>query len=362
MFREYQDARIQRNLKIVKIFSIIALILWAICTVAYLTSKWYPFELMKAHPNQISSSYITLFWGGEDIWMRMLTEKGGSNYDLWSEEISCDSIYCEGYLLLVLLIYSFSKITVQKTVLSKEPNEDTGDYMDERNLLPTAKVRTKQYAQKRSVESKLNNDFANTLVCVVLSMIPVAIFISLLFAVMIASLAGTIGDIAGGVRIASSHLGFMFLSHIFLIISSGFLIQNCVLIKREWKRSPPQFLLEEQQKAAEERQKAEAEARKQKAEQDAAACKALLEECGMQFFIEYYPQIKRLPLRDVIVSDHYFPEREVRLTAAKKIVDSGLSECALRYIIENYGDIFSSETIDRAKSILDEIENEKKEK
>lgn len=353
MFREYQDARIQRNLKLVKMFSLIALIFWASCTVVYLTSKWYPFELMKAHPNQISSSYITLFWGGEDIWMRILTEKGGSNYDLWSEEISRDGIYCGGYLLLVLLTYSCSKITVQRTVLSKEPNEDAGDNMDERKLLPAAKWQTKQYAQKRSVESKLNNDFSNSLLCVILSMIPVAIFISLLFAVMIASLAGTIGDIAGGVRIVSSHLGFMFLSHIFLIISSGFLIQNCVLIKREWKSSPPQFLIEEQQKAAE-------QAQKQKAEQDAAACKALLEECGMRFFIDYYPQIKRLPLRDVIVSDHYFPEREVRLTAAKKIVDSGLSECALRYIIATYGDIFSSETIDRAKSILDEIENEKK--
>ena len=79
----------------------------------------------------------------------------------------------------------------------------------------------------------------------------------------------------------------------------------------------------------------------------------------MQFFIEYYPQIKRLPIRDITVSDYYSSEREVRLTAAKKFVDSGLTECALCYIIETYSDILSSEVIDRAKFILNEIENEK---
>lgn len=105
----------------------------------------------------------------------------------------------------------------------------------------------------------------------------------------------------------------------------------------------------------EEQQKAE----KQKREKDTVTCKELLEQCGMQFFIEYFPQIKRLPLRDVIVSDHYFPEREIRLTAAKKIIDLGLTECALRYIIETYGDTLPSETIARAQTILNEIENDK---
>lgn len=118
--------------------------------------------------------------------------------------------------------------------------------------------------------------------------------------------------------------------------------------------------VETAQKEAE-RQRKEKEI-KQKAEQDSATCKTLLEECGMQFFIEYYPQIKRLPIRDIKVSEHYFPEREARLTAAKKISDSGLTECALRYIIETYGDVFSSEVIGNAKTILNEIENEKKEK
>ncbi len=79
----------------------------------------------------------------------------------------------------------------------------------------------------------------------------------------------------------------------------------------------------------------------------------------MQFFIEYYPQIKRLPIPDINVSDHYFPERQVRLSAAKKIVDAGLTECALHYIIETFGDVLSGEVIERAKSLLEEIENKK---
>ena len=79
----------------------------------------------------------------------------------------------------------------------------------------------------------------------------------------------------------------------------------------------------------------------------------------MQFFIEYYPQIKRLPIPDINVSDHYFPERQVRLSAAKKIVGSGLTECALHYITETFGDVFSSEIIEQAKTILNEIENKK---
>ena len=103
----------------------------------------------------------------------------------------------------------------------------------------------------------------------------------------------------------------------------------------------------------------EERARKQKIEQDTATCKELLEQCGMQFFIRYYPQLKRLPISNITVSDHYFPERQVRLTAAKKIVDSGLEECALNYIIQTYGDVFSSEVIEQAKSILEEIKNEK---
>ena len=79
----------------------------------------------------------------------------------------------------------------------------------------------------------------------------------------------------------------------------------------------------------------------------------------MQFFLEYYPQLKRLPIRDITLSDHYAPERDVRLPPAKKIVDMGLTECAVHYIIETFGDVFSSEIIERAQSILDEIKNEK---
>ena len=36
-----------------------------------------------------------------------------------------------------------------------------------------------------------------------------------------------------------------------------------------------------------------------------------------------------------------------------------MTECALHYIIETYGDILSEEVIEKAKTLLDKIENKK---
>ncbi len=217
---------------------------------------------------------------------------------------------------------------------------------------------------------------------------------------VIAAIIGTFFLIAGIVMFTGTSTvpeedswGFIFGGILFIILAGLFLIRAIVdiekilrlkteeeekrheakpcLPKAEQDASEEVVVFDRTGKYEEERQRAIAksdearkrreaeEARKQKAEQDIATCKTLLEECGMQFFIEYYPQLKRLPIPDITVSDHYFPERLVRLTAAKKIVDLGLTECALHYIIEKFGDVFSEEVIGRAKILLDEIENEK---
>ena len=351
MYREYQDVRIKRNLKYVKRLSLIALILCALCTYTYLFWKWYLYDWMISHPNDLSSSYISLFWGGEEFWRDTLDPY--KTADL-AKEITWDFIYCLGYFELAIFTYFFSKNFAQKPFVWRM------------KLQRQARFASNNEMKESYKESSQNNDVTRIKIYIIVNFIPVAVFVVMIFACIIALMAGTYETISDDVKSVSYHLGGMLLSHLFLIISSGFLIQNCVLIKREWKTNPPPFLLEKQQQAAEERQKAEEErqkaeeeAQKQKQERDTATCKALLEECGMQFFIEYYPQIQRLPIRDVTVSDHYFPERQVRLSAAKKIVDSGLTECALHYITETFGDVFSSEIIEQAKTILNEIENKK---
>ena len=53
------------------------------------------------------------------------------------------------------------------------------------------------------------------------------------------------------------------------------------------------------------------------------------------------------------VSENYSSqEREERLLAAKKIIDLGLTEFALREIIAEYSDILDSAEIEQAKSLL----------
>ena len=179
--------------------------------------------------------------------------------------------------------------------------------------------------------------------------------------------------------------GFIFGGIVYLVLAVLFLIRTFLDVKKikrktadvaegrrkieerqkkidEEKRQREIARSEEIKKENEARKKLEAEqAQRQKEERDTATCKDLLEQCGMQFFIEYYPQLKRLPIPDITLSDHFSGEREVRLPPAKKIIDSGLAECALHYIIETYGDIFSGEVIGRAQSILEEIKNEKAE-
>ena len=84
--------------------------------------------------------------------------------------------------------------------------------------------------------------------------------------------------------------------------------------------------------------------------------KPLIEKCGARFFIKYYKQIKLLPLRDVNVSENYgSAEKDERLRAAKKIIDSNLSEFALNKILDTYSNILDDDEIKEAKKLLAEL-------
>ena len=143
--------------------------------------------------------------------------------------------------------------------------------------------------------------------------------------------------------------GYLLPAHICSYVASGFLISNIVLIKREWKSNPPHFIAEKQNKRQE-------RAQREKSEQDDRNIKELTEKCGMRFFIKYYKQIRRLPLRDVVIEENYSTiEKEERVLAAKKIIDFDLTEKVLRNIIENYGDSLNSSEVDQANNLLKEI-------
>ena len=78
-----------------------------------------------------------------------------------------------------------------------------------------------------------------------------------------------------------------------------------------------------------------------------------------RFFIKYYRQAKRLPLRDVKVTENYSSaEREERLEAVRELIDSGQSEYALQRILEEYGDVLDDSEVQDAKALLAEIEKE----
>ena len=193
-------------------------------------------------------------------------------------------------------------------------------------------------------ESEMNNDFANTVGAIISSFLP------LLFAVVMSLFSW--GN--------SAVVGFWFglagtaaATHFPLYIADGFLIHNCVLIKREWKENPPEFIKIRQ-----------AEKEKAAAQKTAAAkqtqFRPLIDQCGIKFFIKYYKEIKRMPLRDVEVSENFTPaEREERLSAAKRIIDAGLSEFAFREILHTYADILNETEIQQVRSLLAEWQPDK---
>ena len=126
-------------------------------------------------------------------------------------------------------------------------------------------------------------------------------------------------------------------------------------MKREWEANPPRLVQETIKEKQAEQQMAIDKNNYDK-------YKDLIEKSGIKFFIKYYKQIKRLPLRDVTVTENYSSaEREERLIAAKQIIDLNLVEFSLNEILKSYSDILDEEEVAQAKSLLLELQTSKKE-
>ncbi len=79
----------------------------------------------------------------------------------------------------------------------------------------------------------------------------------------------------------------------------------------------------------------------------------LIQRCGVKFFIKYYVQIKRLPLKDVNITENYpYEEKTERLTTVKKIIDSDLTEFTVKQILKDYEEILTENEKTEAENIL----------
>jgi hypothetical protein len=155
----------------------------------------------------------------------------------------------------------------------------------------------------------------------------------------------------------SEYFGYTLLSFIFIYIAIGIGIKNCKLMRKEWETNPPQTV-QLRLKTKEIKRKLE-ENKKKRTE-----CKNLIEQCGIRFFVKYYKQISLLPLRDVNVVENYgSAEREERLSAAKKIIDEGMTEIALNEILSTYSNVLKETETRQIKTMLSELtENQKEQK
>lgn len=209
----------------------------------------------------------------------------------------------------------------------------------------------KQEVRKTIKETKWNNDFAGVLTVIIVSFAPymLLVFYSFLFLCFGAPNPG----------VWARSCGYMLPSHVFVYVADVFLIHSCVLIKREWADDPPEFVkrkLAEKTKRQEEKTQQKEETQTQRNE---TQCRALLQKCGMRFFIKYYRQIKALPLRDVIIAETYSPEeKEERLSAAKQVIDLNLTAVALNTIIDVYGVSLESGEIEQARELLTVVTSE----
>lgn len=190
--------------------------------------------------------------------------------------------------------------------------------------------------------SKLLNPRTFYITSIVISFLPYVMLILLSIAY---SAVGLIGNDW------AYYCGYMLPSHIWLYIADCFLIYSCVLIKKEWKKNPPDFISEKNERIK--LKKEEQQNAKNTVQYKEYICK-----CGIRFFIKYYNQIKRLPLRDVVISENYSAaEREERLMAAKQIIDLNLTEFALCEIIRSYSDVLDKAELEQAESILADLKN-----
>ena len=252
------------------------------------------------------------------------------------------------------LFYSFALLTpiimlMTSTSGLKIPCNDDDQKQEEQPTEPKAQSLLGKSTIK---ESKFYNDFTNTLCAAIFSLSDVILVLFLLL----------IGLVFGSTDFAALlFLLKVLLPHILVYIGACLLICNSIFIRLEWKKNPPLFIQKQQQEKIAKQYKIEmANLQKQKEEEYALKMqkyKSSIEQCGMKFFIKYYPQIKRLPLRDVTVEENYTPiEKEERLKAVKQIIDNGLTEFALSQILKEYSDMLSEDEIVSAKKILQELQ------
>lgn len=95
--------------------------------------------------------------------------------------------------------------------------------------------------------------------------------------------------------------------------------------------------------------------KKERIENDKNTARELLEQSGMKFFLKYYDILIRLPVRDIEVNENYpAEEKSERLTAAKSIIEKGLTRYAAQYIADNYSDMITDEEKTSINKILSE--------
>ena len=160
------------------------------------------------------------------------------------------------------------------------------------------------------------------------------------------------------VYVLSCWLGYTLGSCLLIYIADIFLGITCKLIREEWKSAPPKFILEEKKAKAAREKEIEREKQELIERDNNKMYENLIQQCGVRFFIKYYEQIERLPLRDVLITEDYpYFEKEERLQAAREIIDKNLQVLAFENILQSYSAMLDSAEIEKAKAILQYLKN-----
>ena len=160
------------------------------------------------------------------------------------------------------------------------------------------------------------------------------------------------------VYVLSGWLGYTLGSCLLIYIADIFLGKTCTLIREEWKSAPPKFILEEKEAKAAREKEIEREKQELIERDNNKMYENLIQQCGVRFFIKYYEQIERLPLRDVLITEDYpYFEKEERLQAAREIIDKNLQILAFENILQSYSAMLDSAEIEKAKAILQYLKN-----
>lgn len=302
MLRDYKDKRIYRNLRIIKKLFVVSLIWIALCLLAEIASGKTKELFTEIAASQGRGMAAILIFG---------------RYEYW----------------ILVPFYTWGR-RLEKNTPHKRLEEKT-----ECNDL-------------KEIRRYIVNSYWDFILFGVL-LVPAVI-------IAVVGAFGGSGYIFGDMIIGlAEFLGAAMASHIFVFISGGFYIHTYVLVKRDWEENPPQFYKPDWKKAEERAQSAEDRREEREAQKEEEHYRRQIEICGARFFIKYYRQAKRLPLRDVKVTENYSSaEREERLEAVRELIDSGQSEYALQRILEEYGDVLDDSEVQDAKALLTEIEKE----